>query len=140
MQCPGCSNVFFSQKSLRVHLSEDHNVAEEELEHILSTFQASNDRELKNQDDLESNLSKDEEQASLNMCSEDITQQLNDHSCSHDKSSEIQPLKSSCLKKGTPMSSRRFSGEYGTTSLPQQYCLFCAEYLFSVFYSCEKKR
>lgn len=45
MQCPGCSNIFFSQKSLRVHLSEDHNVAQEELENILSTFKNSDNVE-----------------------------------------------------------------------------------------------
>lgn len=38
MQCPGCDNIFYSVNSLRVHLSEDHNVAPEELENIISTF------------------------------------------------------------------------------------------------------
>lgn len=38
MQCPGCDNIFYSVNSLRVHLSEDHNVAPEELENIISNF------------------------------------------------------------------------------------------------------
>lgn len=103
MQCPGCSNIFFSQKSLRVHLSEDHNVAKEELEHILSSFpyQSSNDREMKNQSDVESNLRNDEEQTSLNECSEEIILELDNHHFSNVEASEKQPQNSTCLKKTT---------------------------------------
>ena len=103
MQCPGCSNIFFSQKSLRVHLSEDHNVAKEELEHILSSFpyQSSNEREMKNQSDVESNLRNDEEQTSLNECSEEIILELDNHHFSNVETSEKQPQNSTCLKKAT---------------------------------------
>ncbi|XP_069676554.1 uncharacterized protein [Periplaneta americana] len=31
IKCPGCKNVFFTSKSLRVHLSQDHQVSDEEL-------------------------------------------------------------------------------------------------------------
>ncbi|XP_034255787.1 zinc finger Y-chromosomal protein 2-like isoform X2 [Thrips palmi] len=107
MQCPGCSNIFFSQKSLRVHLSEDHNVAQEELEHILSTFQTNDGGVLKNQSNLESDLRHDEEQISLNACNEVIADEMNNHCYSGDKSSDIQPLKSTCLKKGSPVPPQR---------------------------------
>jgi hypothetical protein len=31
IKCPGCRNIFFTSKSLRVHLSQDHQVGDEEL-------------------------------------------------------------------------------------------------------------
>ena len=31
IKCPGCKNIFFTSKSLRVHLSQDHQVGDEEL-------------------------------------------------------------------------------------------------------------
>lgn len=35
IKCPGCKNVFFTSKSLRVHLSQDHQVGDEELRTLL---------------------------------------------------------------------------------------------------------
>ncbi|XP_068084384.1 uncharacterized protein [Anabrus simplex] len=36
MNCPGCSNVFFSTSSLSVHLTQDHEVSEQELQIIMN--------------------------------------------------------------------------------------------------------
>ncbi|KAJ9599322.1 hypothetical protein L9F63_010189 [Diploptera punctata] len=35
LNCPGCTNIFFSSKSLRMHLSQDHLMESEELKIIL---------------------------------------------------------------------------------------------------------
>jgi Fe-S-cluster-containing hydrogenase component 2 len=35
IKCPGCENVFFSSKSLKVHLSHDHQVGDEELKMLV---------------------------------------------------------------------------------------------------------
>lgn len=35
IKCPGCENVFFTSKSLRVHLSQDHQVGDEELRTLI---------------------------------------------------------------------------------------------------------
>nr|CAD7396140.1 unnamed protein product [Timema cristinae] len=37
LKCPGCPNVFFCIKSLRVHLSQDHQVGDAELKTIVET-------------------------------------------------------------------------------------------------------
>lgn len=90
MQCPGCTNIFFSLKSLRVHLSEDHNVAQEELEHILNSFQINEGCELRNESDL-----------GAEVCLKESTQEMNDHILSNDESSQAQPSKSPA-KNDTP--------------------------------------
>lgn len=78
MQCPGCSNIFYSQKSLRVHLTEDHNVAQEELESILRTYN--------------SNVSKDNStQNSLKTCPK-VEKQLKKHGDSAAENSQSSVL------------------------------------------------
>ncbi|KAG8229844.1 hypothetical protein J437_LFUL009119 [Ladona fulva] len=38
LKCPGCPNVFFSSKALEVHLSQDHQVSDAELQIILKNM------------------------------------------------------------------------------------------------------
>lgn len=47
IKCPGCKNVFFTSKSLRVHLSQDHQVGDEELRTLLELVIRSSCRDAK---------------------------------------------------------------------------------------------
>ncbi|KAK3932260.1 Gastrula zinc finger protein XlCGF26.1 [Frankliniella fusca] len=92
MQCPGCSNIFFSQKSLRVHLSEDHNVAQEELENILNSFKPSISSE-KIMPDTLGNESKRKKDSTGNL------QTLSIHSDHSNPSGEVQPKRSARISQ-----------------------------------------
>jgi hypothetical protein len=35
IKCPGCTNIFFTSKSLKVHLSQDHQVGDEKLKPLV---------------------------------------------------------------------------------------------------------
>ncbi|XP_021921828.1 uncharacterized protein LOC110830826 isoform X3 [Zootermopsis nevadensis] len=47
IKCPGCKNVFFTSKSLRVHLSQDHQVGDEELRTLLEVVIRSSYKDVK---------------------------------------------------------------------------------------------
>jgi hypothetical protein len=47
IRCPGCENVFFSSKSLRVHLSHDHQVGDEELRTLIEVLIRSSSKDAK---------------------------------------------------------------------------------------------
>jgi hypothetical protein len=47
IKCPGCKNVFFTSKSLRVHLSQDHQVGDEELRTLLEVVMRSSYKDAK---------------------------------------------------------------------------------------------
>lgn len=74
LQCPGCSDTFTSYESLKVHLTRDHNVAQKELESILSSL-GSNDGE----------ATLGEEQQCVVICEVESVEEVDDQSDSAQK-------------------------------------------------------
>jgi len=60
IKCPGCKNIFFTSKSLRVHLSQDHQVGDEELRPLVEVVVKSSyvDAKAKNKFDKKRRKSK----------------------------------------------------------------------------------
>jgi hypothetical protein len=95
IKCPGCKNIFFTSKSLRVHLSQDHQVGDEELRPLVEVVVRSSyvDAKAKNKFDKKRRKSKVKNHTSAisdpvdNECSDgkgmsNVSSSVSDVSCS----------------------------------------------------------